>query len=515
MPDKATDRFKQLQMEATDALDDARLAQRSEHQISRLQHVIHFWTLVVRSFIRNRCPVRASSLAYASLLALVPVLAVVIGVSASFLQSQGEEPIQRFIDTMVRRLTPSTNANVPFFKPRVAFSEATNAARDTNAPAGTPILAPGGALLDPQEYERTRGEMVKKIQEFVANTQRQSATLGATGMVALLFVAISMLSRSEDTFNDIWGVTRGRTWFARIVQYWGAITLGPVVLGVTLTMTSSPYLSATRDFVASHGVVGALSVKVAMALLPYVIWSLAFALFYQLMPNTRVEWQAALVGGVIGGCLWQLNSQFSVLYVSQVVSNSRVYGSLGMIPVLMIGLYFGWLILLFGAQIAYAWQNRRAYLQERQAEGVHQRSREFVALRLATQLGIRFLRGEPPPTLPELTDLSGVPSRLASQVLEALIAAGLVVEIQQRSQLAYAPGRPLDRISAQDIMQALRSGRGIDLGTREDGVRNRVSAAFEQIGAAEKDVASGIKLQQLAVEAALTPAVEKAGSATG
>ena len=74
--------------------------------------------------------------------------------------------------------------------------------------------------------------------------------------------------------------------------------------------------------------------------------------------------------------------------------NSKIYGSLGLVPVFMIGLYFSWLILLFGAQVAYAFQNRATYLEEKQVENINQRGREFVAFRLMTLIGRRFLPGE-------------------------------------------------------------------------------------------------------------------------
>src|SRR5208282_4677745 len=118
--------------------------------------------------------------------------------------------------------------------------------------------------------------------------------------------------------------------------------------------------------------------------LPLVVLWLAFALLYQLVPNTKVNFSAALAGGIVAGSLWHLNNVFGFLYASRVVANSRIYGSLGLIPVFMIGLYFSWAILLFGAQIAYAFQNRQAYLQDKLAENVNQRGREFIALRLMT-----------------------------------------------------------------------------------------------------------------------------------
>src|SRR5215470_621299 len=126
--------------------------------------------------------------------------------------------------------------------------------------------------------------------------------------------------------------------------------------------------------------------------LPVVVLCLTFALFYMLMPNTKVQWKAALVGGAVAGLLLYANNLVSVLYVSRVVSNSKIYGSLGLVPVFMIGLYFSWLILLFGGQVAYAFQNRATYLEEKQVESINQRGREFVALRLMTMVGQRYLR---------------------------------------------------------------------------------------------------------------------------
>lgn len=479
--------LRRLQAEAQDALDDETLARRDERQISRLQIFVHFWWLVARSFVRNRCPLRASGLAYASLLAMVPMLAVVISVSASLLKSQGEEPIQRFIDTLVERLTPSARGRMPFLPH--ADPQTTN----THTAVGA--AGPGGALIDPEEYENTRKDMVRQINAFIGNIR--SGTLGVTGMAALLFVAIGMLSRIEDTFNDIWGVTRGRSWFMRIVQYWAAITLGPILLAVTFTMTSSPYLEATKKLVASFGALGAWSLKAGLTILPYVIWSLAFGLFYQLMPNTKVHWRAALVGGMVAGCLWQLNNEFSVLYVSRVVSNSRIYGGLGMVPVFMIGLYVAWVILLLGAQVAYAYQNRRTYLQEKQVEGIHQRGREFVALRLATEIACHYHQAKGPVTAAALAERVGVPTSLTGQLLRTLTRAELLVETAD-TDTGYLPARPLDRITAQDVLQAVRAGHGMELATREDPGRVLVRDEFERIADAEREAATGVTLQSLA-----------------
>src|SRR5215470_2752783 len=198
--------------------------------------------------------------------------------------------------------------------------------------------------------------------------------------------------------------------------------------------------------------------------LPVVVLCLTFALFYMLMPNTKVQWKAALVGGTVAGLLLYVNNLISVLYVSRVVSNSRIYGSLGLVPVFMIGLYFGWLILLFGAQVAYSYQNRAIYLEERQVETINQRGREFVALRLMTCIGQRFIAGQSPPAVGEIAETLGVPTRLIQQVMHTLCAARLVVEVAG-VEPAFMPARPLETITCHDILLAMRATQGKELAT--------------------------------------------------
>jgi membrane protein len=479
MVNNTVDKLKKLQAEAQGALDEAALARQEERHLTGLQKFVHFWVLVARSFVRNRCPVRASALAYASLLAMVPMLAVVISVSSSLLKQQGEKPIEEFIEKMVASFTPQ--------------AAPTAGDEPNDAKPGDAARAPVDA-----KYLKTRKEIARNLNEFIGNVR--SGTLGVTGMVALVFVAITMLSRIETTFNDIWGVTRGRTWFARVVHYWAAITLGPVLLALVLGLTSGPHFHGTRDLLAGLPLGVGRLLSFLFRFLPFVILSLAFMAFYQLMPNTKVHWRAALVGGIVGGSLWQINNMINVLYVSRVVTNSKIYGSLGMVPVFMVGLYFSWMIMLFGAQVAYAFQNRRTYLQEKQAEGVHQRSREFVALRLMTEAGLRFQQGQRPPTLSQLAETVAVPSRLAGQLLAALVEQRLLAEVVE-GEAAYVPARPLRQITAQDIMQALRTGQGLSLATREDAVRAPVRDAFERIGKAEQATAETVTLEQLVSQA--------------
>ncbi len=278
----------------------------------------------------------------------------------------------------------------------------------------------------------------------------------------------------------------------RIVLYWGVISLAPMLLAVALGLASGPHLEGTRKLLTTLPFVSNL----VFQFLPVVILCLTFAAFYALMPNTKVHWRAALAGGLAGGILFHLNNMVSVLYVSRVVSNSKIYGSLGLVPVFMIGLYFAWLILLFGAQVAYAYQNRASYFEEKQIENINQRGREFIALRLMTFISERFLRGEPPPSAVETAEALAVPTRLVQQIMQTLSAARLVTEAAGTDP-AYLPARPLEHINCHDILLALRASQGQELATRDEPSRKEVYGEFHRIEEAERQAAASVTMLAL------------------
>jgi len=305
----------------------------------------------------------------------------------------------------------------------------------------------------------------------------------------LVYVAIRMLASIESTFNDIWGVTRGRNWLWRIVLYWTTITLGPLLIVAALGLMGGTHLQTTRNFIARMPLVGGMIFE----FLPLAVVWLTFALVYLLVPNTKVRFGAALVGGVVGGSLWHLNNVFGFLYVSRVVTNSKIYGGLCLVPVFMVGLYLSWVILLFGAQVAYAFQNRKSYLQEKLVENVNQRGKEFIALRLMTLIGRRFLQAEPAASLQQLSTELGIPSKLAQQVLQPLLAARLVTEIAG-PEPAYFPARPLDAINAHHVLRAIRVGNGQETATREEPARAEILGEFAKIEEAERAAASSLTM---------------------
>ncbi len=479
----------------------------------RLERFVHFWVLVIRQFVRHRCLVRASALSYSTLIALIPLLAVALSVSSSLLKTQDKAQFQQAVEQFISGITPpaTIGTNVVRVDPPAGTINATNP-----VPTGTvSIVAPTNFLatatnaVTPPETRMVtvtaQKEIARQVWSFVENTQ--SGTLGATGVVLLVFVAISLLGRIEETFNDIWGVTRGRNWLRQVPIYCTAIVFGPVLLIAAASLAGGSQFHAAKDFITQMPVVG----KFIFDLLPLLVMWLAFTFLYQLMPNTKVKFSAALVGGAVAGLLWHLNNVFGYLYVSRVFSNLSFYGSLGLVPVLMVGLYFSWVFLLLGAQIAYAFQNRAAYLQDRLADNVNQRGREFVALRLMTCLGQRFQNSQPPATVHQLSLELGIPSRLTQSVLRTLGVTRLVTEVAG-AEAAFVPARPLDAINAYDILLAMRTGTGQELPLRDEPALAEIYGEFARIEKAERVAASAISMlalvNRMTAPAAL-PASEK------
>jgi len=465
----------------------------------RLERFAHFWALVVRQFIRHRCLVRASALSYSTLLALIPLLVVALNVTSTLLSPQNEAKLTHFVEHSVASLAPAanipqkTNTNEaneiepPANSPQPVTNYVATAA-DTNAVAilissNQPVVIPAATLNTQNEVARTIHELVQKA---------SSGTLGIFGVVLLIFTSISLLRGIEDTFNDIWGVTRPRNWFVQFTLYWMIISLGPLLLSAALGVTGTAHMSETRSFMEASPFLS----PIVKHLLPITLLSVFLGLFYWFTPNTEVQLKAAMIGGACAGVSWHVYNQLGFVLAARAMGASKFYGGVFLIVLLMGGVYILWLILLFGTQIAYAFQNRSAYLQERLAENVNHRGREFVALRIMTCLGRRFQIGQCPATVSEISHELAVPSRLTQTVLRVLTTTRLVTEVGG-AEAAFMPARPLDAISAHDILIAMRTGTGQELPIADAAGMAEIYGEFARIEQAERDAAAGVTVLAL------------------
>jgi len=464
----------------------------------RLEHFTHFWGYVGRGFVQNRCLIRASALSYTTLLAMIPLLAIAISVTSSLLKKQGEQDIYKAVDHFISSVMPPATLSEtdlrshPYRQPSINATNADETVTNTDDTATNTTAAPeenDNAQDNANTRVAVQNVVARDIHEFIHNTR--AGTLGVTGFAVLLFVALSMLNSIEGTFNDIWGVQRGRDWWVRVGRFWFALSLGPILIAIAVGLAGSGHFQATRAILQTTPVVGYIVRQAATLVF---VW-LVFALIYQFVPNTKVQWNAALAGGITGGTLWHLNNLFGFLYVSRVVGNSRIYGGIGLVPVFMAGLYLSWAILLFGAQTAYAFQNRKIYLQEKAFETITHRDREIIALRLMTAIGRRFQDGQPPAAVTEIAGELAVPTKLVQKVLQTLLDARLVTEIAGNT--AYTPARPLDAITVYDILHALRAGNGEAAPTPDNRAAAEILGEFQKVEAAECAAATPVTLLTL------------------
>ena len=211
---------------------------------SYFRKFVHFWMLVIKSFVRNRCLIRAAALSYTTLLALIPMLALAMSVTTSVLKSEGKDQIEHFIGKFVSTMVPpavETNT-VPDLDEEAM--QPTDVASATNAQTGAltnagSTNAPPAAVLHP-DMVNAQKRAAEQIYTFVQNAQ--SGAITGIGALALILVAISMVRSIEATLNDIWGVTRGRGWGLSIALYWTTVTLGPMLLAFAVGLMGGPHL---------------------------------------------------------------------------------------------------------------------------------------------------------------------------------------------------------------------------------------------------------------------------------
>ena len=307
-------------------------------------------------------------------------------------------------------------------------------------------------------------DVMEQLNNSISNIH--AGAVGGIGIVLLLYTAISLLATVEDSFNHIWGVKKGRSFFWRCIIYWGVITLGPVVFMTSMTATA---------FVESSGLLGWIRQSVGfanaglLALMPFVFAWFGFAFLYYFMPNTHVQWKSAFAGGIVGGTLWELAKHGYVLYNTHVVSTYKIYGALGAVPMFLLWIYLSWTIILFGAEFAFAYQNVKTYRREIEMEPPSVAAQMELALLAILLVAREYVAGRDPVTLRRLSEALNVPVRFANDVLFRLGAAGLVREVAS-AEPGYVPGRDAAAITVKDVFDAMqRSGANPSLGGGAEG----------------------------------------------
>jgi len=251
----------------------------------------HFLVILWQHINNDRLTTSAASLAYTSILALVPLITVIFSLLSAF-------PI---------------------------FDEASQAFRtlvyENLAPAASDTI---------QQY----------LDQFIANTNRMTIF----GIIGLVVTSLMLISSIDSALNFIWQTKRKRSFTYKLTMYWTVLTLGPILVGVSIAISS--YIFSAKwlsDTTASH---------LLLSFLPFVISVFGFWLLYCIVPTEPVPVKESIVGAIIAAILFELGKKAFTIYVTSFPTYQLIYGVLSSIPLLLVWIYFSWCIILFGAEVS-------------------------------------------------------------------------------------------------------------------------------------------------------------------
>jgi len=187
-----------------------------------------------------------------------------------------------------------------------------------------------------------------KIQEYMLAFADKASQLTGISILVMLFSAVSMMISIEDRLNRIWRVRKPRGWASRLLLYWAALTLGPILVvgGLALSsyITALPMLHAAADQIATQSRL--------LNLLPFVITFVTLVLMYTMVPNRRVSWRHAAIGALLGAILFEFARWGFTEFIRNSPNYEEIYGALAAIPIFLLWIYLSWIIVILGASIA-------------------------------------------------------------------------------------------------------------------------------------------------------------------
>ena len=187
--------------------------------------------------------------------------------------------------------------------------------------------------------------IARQVLGYLNQFASKASGLGVAGLVVLLATAVTLILTMDKTLNNIWRVRRPRPFAQRVLVYWAAITLGPLVLALSLS-TSAYFFSASLELFSGH--IG----KLMFDGFEFVLLAGGIAALYHYVPNTYVKWAHAWAGGLFATAAIEVSKRVLAYYLSLVPTYSVLYGAFATVPILLVWIYVAWLIVLFGAVIA-------------------------------------------------------------------------------------------------------------------------------------------------------------------
>ncbi|MBU6421593.1 MAG: YihY family inner membrane protein [Gammaproteobacteria bacterium] len=356
--------------------------------------------VLVQDFADGGITLRAMSLVYTTLLAIVPLLAFVFAVLKGLGVQDNLEPL--LLD----------------------------------------FLAPLG-----EKGEELSGRIINFVDHV------RAGVLGIVGLLVLMYAVVALVQKVESGLNYVWHVREVRSFGERFSHYLGVILIAPLLVVAAFGITATVSSHTVMDNIVALGASGHL-LLLATKVVPYLMVIAAFTFIYAFVPHTHVRLRAAFAGGMVAGILWEFAGwAFAVLTVSS-TRLTLIYSGFAILVMFMAWIYLSWLILLVGAQVAFYAQNPEL-VRRRRREDVGGRTLERLALHIMYLVGRSYHDSKQPWSREELARRLRVPTESVLGVLGRLRENGLLMLISGRIR-RYVPGRDMGTITLQDIVNAMR-----------------------------------------------------------
>ena len=286
------------------------------------------------------------------------------------------------------------------------------------------------------------------INTYVNQFSAKAKGLTAIGTVVLVVTSLTTMFTVDRVFNQIWNVSRPRSLANKVVLYWAVISFSPVLLGLSLSLSTAVISQNLKGFDSSQG--GVIPV---LSLVSWAITVFAFAFIYRIVPNRAVHWKDALAGGVVAAVLFEVSKRAFAAYITHFPSYTAVYGALAAFPIFLLWIYVSWIVVLLGASTAAALPVARTGcwdLDNRPGQ------RWFQGLSVLAELEKSRRKALPGMTMEELRVFTKVPPDQLDYILAALMDVGVVGLLgsgkgSDRYAIICAP----ERVSASVVAQAL------------------------------------------------------------
>ena len=339
---------------------------------------------------------------------------------------------------------------------------------------------------DPQNNQKVI-KLTEHLDRVVADffTGAGKGTITFISIVIVIWVALSLLSIIEKTFNNIWHVARGRSFLHRMINYWAILTLGPLLLGIGI------YISTRYATVGQ--IHKTIILHIGPVVLSYIIATVAFFLLYFVLPNTKVQAGAAIWGAVVAALVWSIAKWAFGQYVTEFIPYSKLYGILGIIPLGVLWIFITWLIVLFGLQLTFTTQHLKS-LDAAEIAAAKKTEEYFIAndltaINIVREIAAGFEVNQAPVSQEVICSKLNIPAEFGEKILNHLVASGLIVKTSD-PRTGFMPARDPANIKLSDIAESIKAVSFAQTTTDEP-------ANLQQISQTQRDALAQYNLKQV------------------